>query len=33
MFLASEAVYARIEQGQHPDVEAALLEAQHDASQ
>lgn len=33
MFLASEAVYEQIGQAQHPDVEASLLQAQHEASQ
>lgn len=32
MFLASEAVYAQIERGQCQDVEAALMQAQADAS-
>lgn len=32
MFLASEAVYASIERGEHPDVPAALIEAQVNAS-
>lgn len=32
MFLASEAVYASIERGEHPDVDAALMDAQLDAS-
>lgn len=33
MFLASEAVYAQIQRGEHPDVEAALMDAQMQASQ
>lgn len=33
MFLESEAVYAQIEQGECPDVEAALMDAQLRASQ
>lgn len=33
MFLESEAVYAQIQQGAHPDVEAALMDAQLRASQ
>ncbi|MGQ5576741.1 hypothetical protein [Streptomyces sp. ECR3.8] len=32
MFLAGEAVYAQIEQGQVDDVQAALMQAQADAS-
>lgn len=32
MFLAGEAIYAAIERGEHPDVEAALMQAQFDAS-
>jgi hypothetical protein len=33
MFMESEAVYAQIQQGQCPDVEAALMDAQLRASQ
>lgn len=32
MFLESERIYASIERGEHPDVEAALMQAQVDAS-
>ena len=32
MFLASEAVYAALERGEVDDVEAALMQAQVDAS-
>jgi len=32
-FLAAEAVYASIERGEHPDVPAALIEAQVNASE
>ncbi|MEU3098530.1 hypothetical protein ABZ690_28190 [Streptomyces sp. NPDC006967] len=32
MFLGSEAVYAAIARSEHPDVDAALLQAQADAS-
>lgn len=33
MFMGSEAVYASIERGEHPDVQAALMQAQADASE
>ncbi|GAB1331693.1 hypothetical protein [Streptomyces sennicomposti] len=32
MFMAGEAVYAAIERGEHPDVEAELMKAQLEAS-
>lgn len=32
LFLASQAVYEQIVRGEHPDVEAALMQAQFDAS-
>lgn len=32
MFLGSEAVYEQIQRGEHPDVEAALMDAQANAS-
>lgn len=33
MFLASEAVYEQIQRGEHPDVDAALMDAQAQASE
>ena len=33
MFMAGEAVYAAIERGEHPDVQAELMKAQFEASE